>query len=179
MGMIVPMIVDAIVERLTDTLITSIPPDDPTRADIVKAGRFQDNPIHRNVYAAVTGGDPDDPNYKDGIITLEDMDRIGWRFPVREIGGGELWWRRGIVSLGCYFIRDKASETLAAQYAYDILGRIEKSLSHMPLTNLSDDYGEKGIFLTVYGNTFSESGGPPTSYIWRGKVFWSALTRRL
>ena len=41
---IVDLLCDALVERLTFDLVQSIPEGDPTRATLVKKGRFQDDP---------------------------------------------------------------------------------------------------------------------------------------
>jgi hypothetical protein len=178
MSHIVPLIVTEIVTRLKQVCITDLPADDPTRADVVKVGRFQDDRVLNNIHIAVSGGDAENPDYKDGIVTLGEMDRIAIYAPAREIGGGQLWWRRGVIQVGCYFINEQFDEATAMEYAYTVLGRIENNLESIPVAHLSDAHGEQALKLFAYGNTFFESGGPPSSYIWRGKILWTCLTGR-
>jgi len=175
---IVYLIVDALRDYLLNVCQTQVDSADPTRADVVQIGRYRDEPVIKNIHLGVIGGDPDDINYKDGILTLEDMDNIGYRFPVGEIGGGRLWWRRGVIQVGCYFINQQYSQEVAAGYAYTVLGRIEAAVPQCYVGSLVDSFGEQAIMISCYGNTFTESGGPPGSYIWRGKVYWSCLTHR-
>jgi hypothetical protein len=178
MSHIVPLIVSEIATQLTRVCITDVPEDDPTRADVVKIGRFQDDRVLNNIHIAISGGDSENPDYKDGIVTLGEMDRIAMYVPAREIGGGQLWWRRGVIQVGCYFINEQFDEAIAMEYAYITLGRIESHLENIRVSNLVDDFGERAIKLFAYGNTFFASGGPPSSYIWRGKILWTCLTGR-
>ena len=181
MSQIVPMVVNALVTHLTNVCITRVADvyeNDPTIADVVKLGRFQDDPINKNIHIAVNSGDPENPDYVDGILTLEEMDNIGMYFPVGELGGGRLWYRRGVVYLGCYFVRDQLAELVAFEHAYTVLGRIQQAIPQLNVASLTDSFGEQAIMLFCYGNTFSESGGPPGSYLWRGKIMWSCLTSR-
>jgi len=175
---IVPLILDALVTQITATCITAINEADPTKMDLVKLGRVREDVVNSNIHAAVSGGDPESPNYLDGILSLEEMDNIGYRFPIREIGGGQLWWRRGIVQIGCYFIKEKFDEETAADHAYVVLGRVQNAIPQTQVGGLTDSFGEQAIMIDCYGNTFTESGGPPASFIWRGKILWSCLTIR-
>jgi hypothetical protein len=176
--MIVKLILDRFNETLTRALITDIPTDDLTRANIVKIGRFQDDPTRYPISVAISPGDPEDPNYRDGIVTLEQMHDIGFEVPAREIGGGSYWWRRGVLRLQCHFVLARHSEIDALTYAHSVLGRIEYTMDNTYLADLTDEFGEHAIVPFTYGNTFFESGGPPADYIWRGKVLWSVLTYR-
>jgi hypothetical protein len=176
--MIKALVLDRFCEELTRNLITDIPADDPTRASIVKVGRFQDDPTRYPISVSISPGDPEDPNYRDGIVTLEQMHNIGFEVPPREIGGGAYWWRRGILLLQCHFVLARYPETMALNYAHTVLGRIEQTMDSTCLADLTDEFGEHAILPFTYGNTFFESGGPPADYIWRGKVLWSVLTYR-
>lgn len=176
MASVVPLILSQIAASLQKSMIDDISSDDVTRAGIVKVGRYQDNPTKDGIYIAVQGGDLDDPNYLDGIISLEEMDNINFRMPAREIGGGEMWWRRGTIRFGCYFIKAKLSEEEAADAAYTVYQRIQDTMNGLNVNASSGDETAQLIFL--YGGTMFESGGPPTSYIWRGKVLWQCLTER-
>lgn len=173
---IVPMLLDRIAMHLTEKMHTLIPEDDPSRADLVKIGRFQDNPVKYNVYVAISPGDPEDTNWVDGIVTLESMKNIGFYVDPREIGGSQMWWRRGIAQLGCYFIREKFVEEEALRWAYTALGRLQHNIENIQVTDLTDSYGEQAVKMFHYAYSFSESGGPPKSYVWRGKVHWQCLT---
>ena len=167
-------------DHLTQKMMTAVAPDDPTIAKLVKIGLFQDDPTNKNVYLALQGGDHENPTEFDGIITGYRMQReVGIDFPYpREIGGGQVWRRIAIVQIGCYFIRQKFTEEEATQQAYIALGRLLSSIESVDINGLVDSFGERVIEVFCYGNTFFESGGPPTSYIFRGKVSIAYLTER-
>lgn len=175
---ITSQIVERIRESLSPVLWDNIDPTDPTRC-VVKIGRFQEDPSPVVNYIAIQMGDLEDPNYLDGISSLrKDEHQIGWNVPSREIGGTEMWWRRGTIRIGCFFIVKNYDETTARQSAGVIMGRVEGTLPRVSVANLRDPYGEHAIKLFVEGNTFFQSGGPPSSYIWRGKVRYQVLTER-
>ena len=175
MAHIVPMLLDRINDHLTTTLQTLVPEDDPIRANEVKIGRFQDSPTDYTVWVAIINGDPDDPEKKDGITSLGGNDDIAFNPYAREIGGGESWYRHGVAQFGCYFIGK--SEIEARELSFEVAGRICKYLATVPVTDLTDNFGEQAIKLFAYGQTIFEGGGPG-SYIWRGKVWWRCLTER-
>jgi hypothetical protein len=180
MTQVINLILDALVEHLTATMQTAIETDDLTYADIVKKGLLQSDKTKKNIQLGVIGGDHDTPEMQDGIVTLRGMPNVGIEFNQypREIGGGQLWWRRGIVKVDCYFVREKLNEDDAHDAAYEVLGRLMNSIENMSMTGLVDDYDERAIKMFCYGNTFFESGGPPKTYIFSGKVLWCCLTER-
>lgn len=178
MTQVVNLILDALVEHLTETMQTNISEDDLTYADVVKKGLLQSNKTQKNVQIGVTGGDHEDPLYTDGIVTLEKLPNIGFTLPAREIGGGQMWWRRGVARIDCFFVRERLTEDEAHEAGYDVLGRLLSSIEDTSLYGLTDDYGEHAIKVFCFGNTYFESGGPPKSYIFRGKVLWQCLTER-
>jgi len=175
---IMPLILDRFRDNLKVALIDNVPEDDPTRASIVKIGRFQDDPTRYPISIAISPGDPEDPAYKDGIVTLDAMQNIGFEIYPREIGGGEYWWRRGVLQVQCHFVLSRYPEETALEYAYQVMGRILDSLASTYLADLTDEWGEHAVIPFIFANTFFESGGPPADYIWRGKVLWSTLTYR-
>lgn len=177
MTQIVDLILDRMVESLRVSMITDVS-DRMQKASLVKKGLLQVNKIEKRIEIGVTGGDHEDPNYRDGIISLNDMPDIDQHFASREVGGGQLWNRRGVARLECYLLTDGLSEDRAFARAYDILGRLMESIDTIPIYDLVDDYNERGVKLYCFGNTYFESGGPPAQYIFRGKVFWQALTER-
>ena len=179
MTQIVDLLLDRLVRDLTETMITNVAVGLPHRAHVVKKGLLQENKIQENIQIGVTGGDHEDPNYRDGIVTLSDLPNIGWKVPVREVGGGEMWWRRGVVRVEAYFVASAAlKEDDAFVAAYQILGMIEETVAACSVNDLRDTYGEHSVLLFCFGNTFYEVGGQPSSFIFRGKVFWTALTER-
>jgi len=177
---IVDLLLDRLVRDLTLTMRTNITPaTNPVRADLVKKGLLQENKLQKNVQIGVTGGDHEDPNYRDGIVTLTELPNIGWRVPVREVGGTEMWWRRGIVRIETYFVGATAlNEDTAHKYGYEILGRVEETVAACYVSDLVDSFDEHAQLMFCFGNTYFEGGGPPQSYIFRGKVFWTCLTER-
>jgi hypothetical protein len=151
---------------------------DPTRA-AVKAGRFQDDEIAKGVTIAVMNGTLDDPDYMDGNVDLKrTMYQVGFSVPAREIGGTEMWWRRGSIQLNCSFVMSSLTEDQARRAAGKVMGRIERCIPKVRVSDLRDPYGEHAVLVFLYGNTYFQSGGPPTSYIWRGKALWQVLTER-
>ncbi len=175
---IVDLLCDALVEQLQFDLIDSIPEGDPTRAGQVKKGRFQDDPIETSIYLAVAGGNPENINQMDGIVTLGEHPNIGWVMPPYEIGGSKAWWRKGYIQIGCYFISERYVEDTAMEYAYTVLGRAEHALETLVLEDIVDDWGEMAFKMFLVGTSFYVSGGPPDQYIWRGKVHWMCLTEK-
>ena len=176
MAHIVPLITEAIEAHLTEKLQVYQGETDPRRVNEVKVGRFQDNPLKFGVYIAIQGGDADDPDYRDGIVSLDDFDDVHFFVPPREIGGGARWWRRGVIQFGCYY--PGKTEDEARNYAYQVLGSIMEHVEDVGVSNLIDDSGEQAIYLLVNANSIFEGGGPPSNYVWRGKIYWSCLTER-
>ncbi len=177
---IVPMIVSRIASEVTRVCITDVPFKDPTRLSEVKIGRFQEDPAQSVLRASVQPGDLEDPNLMDGIVTLKENQntRVGFTVAPREIGGTQLWYRRGVVRLELYFIMENVLESIAMDRAYIILGRIQSNIEGFQISDLTDDYGEHAIKLFHTQNSMYQSGGPETSYLWRGKLIWECLTER-
>lgn len=179
MSQIVHQLVLRLVSSLNTKMITEVPKSNRTRASLVKAYRFQDSPQENSIYLAVTGGNPNDTNLRDARISASEMEDLGMRLPIAEVGGGHLWWRRGRVILGCYFVAANEEEQIkAGEYAHEVLGRATYSIERTYVSDLVDDYGEQALMIICHANTFYESGGPPNQYIWRGEIHWQALTAR-
>ncbi len=178
MNHIVDLLCDTLIERLQFDLVDSVPEGDLTRATRVKKGRFQEDPVDTSIYLAVSGGNPERPDQMDGVVTLGEHPNIGWVMPPYEIGGSVAWWRKGIVQVGCYFIREAYEENDAMAYAYTVLGRVEEAVETLELIDIIDDWGEIAYKMFLVGTSFFVSGGPPKQYIWRGKVHWMCLTQK-
>lgn len=175
---IVNLILTEMVTYLTQKMRTEIDPDDPSYAVIVKKGLLQTQKTQNNVQIGVTGGDHEDPNYKDGILTLGDLPSIGFEMDPREIGGGQMWMRRFVARLECYYIVQRFTEDQAHEVAYNTLGRLMANIEKAPIAGIRDTFGEEAIKAFCFANSFFESGGPPASYIFRGKILFQVLTER-
>lgn len=178
------LIVNRIYEKLLLEMQTNISLSDKARADKIQPYRFQEDPLKNSVHLYVTSGDPENPNYRDSRISIggqgtgRDTEDLDIKVPSGEIGGGHLWWRRGRVVIGCYFIKAKYNQSLAADTAHIVLGRAMHWIERTYIADLKDDFGEVAIKPHVYASHFFESGGPENQYIWRGQVWWQALTQR-
>lgn len=177
---IVNMVLDHLVATLKEGMQTAIPTTVLSYADVVKKGLLQTDKTSKNVQIGVMGGDHEDPNYLDGIITMREAEAamgmdLNWP---REVGGGQLWWRKGVVRVECFFVRERLTEDEAFDAGYEVLGRAMNLIEKVDLSNLTDDFDEHAIMILCYQNTYFESGGPPKSYIFRGKILWSCLTER-
>jgi hypothetical protein len=170
------MILSKMVDFLTQELVTNV--SDSLTPKSIKIGRFQQDPVKSLIHVSLHPGDPEDPAFRDGIITLEQMANISidldW---AREIGGGELWWRRFSAVLGCYWVQDRLDEITAMDNSYIVYGRLCQAIPKINLSNMIDEFGEQPLYTFLYGTTFFEGGGK-NQYIWRGKVLWQVLTSK-
>ena len=166
-------------DHLTERLQTQIPNDDVTRADVVKLGRLLENKSKKNIQLGINPGDPDNPDELDGIVTLDKLPNIGMTFPAREIGGSQIWMRRGVVRIECFFIRERLLEEDAFQKGYEVMGRLTQAIEEIPITEIpKDSFGERIISVHCYASNFFESGGGTSSYIFRGKAHWAVFTEK-
>lgn len=174
------MVLDALVENLTLNLITNVDEEDPIRAYVVKKGLLLDNKSQKGIQVGVQGGDHELPDDEDGISTLEKLPKIAMYIPAREIGGTQIWMRRGVVRVEGFFLHTQTTEDEAHLYGYNLLGRVMQHIEDTPIQSLDpDSYNETiATQLYCYSNTFFESGGPPASFIFRGKVKWAFFTER-
>lgn len=174
---IVPLILERVKETLQYNLIDILPEGHPARGTLVKIGRFQENPVEKNISLAISPGDFEDPAFMDGRIDNPEFRDLRIRYvPVSEIGGGEMWWRRGTCNLQVFFVRQRYSEEDAMRTAYDFYGRVLNALRGVSFSKVKDSFGEMAVPpLYVESSAFFESGGA-SQYIWRGKIRWRMLT---
>jgi hypothetical protein len=178
---VVTLIPERIVRDLTVVLTTNIAEDDPTRVDAVKLGRFQATPNTEPRRVYVMNGDIEDPKWADEIADPERNDNeLAFRVWPREIGGGEMWWRKGIVQFELFFLMttDRPEEDLSRAYAHIIVSRAEQTMREVEISDLEDIYGESAIKLFCPRTSTLQAGGPSNQYVWRGKLYWAALTER-
>ncbi len=180
MSQITNLLLDRIVENLVANLNTGLVKTDLEYADIIKKGLLQQDKVQFNVQIGVQGGDHENPNYQDAIVTDRDLQDIGinWQSVAREIGGGQLWWRRGVVRIETFFVKEGLKENPAHIAAYNILGRVMNLIEQTDLNGIVDSYGERAENIYVFKNTFFQSGGQPNTFIFRGRVFWACSTWR-
>jgi hypothetical protein len=178
-SMIVPLLLFRMRDHLMTVLQDEVPDTDPTKAILVKVGRFQDNPVKKNVSIALSGGDFEDPDYMDARADHDSLDQFVIKnLPVGEIGGGIHWWRRFTCDFKTFFVKQRFEEDIAIKYGYEFYGRILRAIESCHFGKLVDSYGEKACCPPfIEGASFFESGGA-NQYIWRGKVKWRVLTWR-
>ena len=87
-----------------------------------------------------------------------------------------MWWRAGVCEFACFFKGE--TEDVARTYSYHVLGKLCECIDTVTVTDLLDDFGEQAYKVLLTSDSIFESGGPPTNYIWRGKVHWMCLTER-
>lgn len=176
---IIPMLEDRIVEGLTTYCIDNVPTRDPSRVSVIKAGRYQESPNSANLRLSVQGGDLDDPELMDSIFDPEvHKNMMAFTIDSREIGGTQMWVRRGVVRFELFLITEQLDFHHSRDIAYTILGRVQQNIESINVSDLYDDYGEHAVKLFSTQNSFFQSGGPPSSYLYRGKVRWDCLTER-
>lgn len=184
-------IVDLLLHRIKDHLIVqmidNVDPGDRTRVSKVKIGRLQESPVVLGTYLAISAGDPQNPDLQDGVLDVRSNSpgwQAGFDMPTYEIGGdpdypfmsNAMWWRRGIVAIGCFWMNEQLEEEEAYEKSYEILGRLTRALESCDVRGLKDTYGERSVKLFPFSSKFFESGGPPQQYIFRGSVQWQCLT---
>ena len=183
MAQILDMVADNMQTWLQAKLITDICGGDPTLASLVQVGNLQSDPVSDYIHVLVHSGNPADSAWEHSLVSYKSADELGTgsKFPAFEVGGGggTLWWRRMSCEVGCYFITQGYNRSLAREYGHKVLGRLEYWIANCTtVTGLTDDYDEQSIQLFMVKSRFTEGGGPPTSFIWLGHVYWQVLTSR-
>lgn len=178
-SMIVPLILFRMRDHLSVALQDEVPDTDPTKAVLIKVGRFQDNPVKKNVSVSLSGGDFEDPSYMDARADHEQLDQFKIKnLPIGEIGGGLYWWRRFTCDFKTFFVKQGYEEDIALKFSYEFYGRLLGAIEDCRISKLEDSYGEKACCPPyIEGASIFESGGA-NKYIWRGKVKWRVLTWR-
>lgn len=184
MAQILDMVCNTLDAYLVQKLQTEIPFTDPTRAIMVRTGRLQDDPTVNFIHVLTQSGDPDNPEgWAHNSARLDVRGQPSMEFgnpPYLELGGGEgLWWRRMTVQIGCYFTQQGYDRNTAREYAHKVLGRTEFSIQYCPgLVGVKDEFSELVMAVYIAKSNFTEGGGPPDQFIWRGKIGFCLLTSR-
>jgi len=165
-------IIDALVANLTETLITNIPESDSSRAGLVQSGALQDDPQRYRISVMVHPNDRDNPGkWRDELLSSprkEFRERLLPKF-FAEVGGTIGWIRRFTIEIQCFYTKTGEEKEEARNDTYKVLSRIMATIQDRPL-RISDEMGETVIMGLVRWSWVREGGGPPRSYIWRGKV---------
>ena len=183
MSMIKYLITINIRDYLRTYLNAGISEVSPVYVKTIDSFNYLKNPTVDGTRVIVYGDNPNEIEYRDARIDLSGAQRtipnLGITIPAGEIGGGYLWWRRGIVTVQFFGIGKLQQQTNydAADVAYTILGRVQNCLGSIRFQNLVDEFGERALKLFAYSSNFKESGGNRTN-IWEGDVYWQALTER-
>lgn len=166
-----------VIELLEQILIVENPYDVAV-PKLIRMGQLQESPTAQRISVLVNPGDLDDvgtdPKWADTHPNKEE----GWSLPSYEIGGGEFWWRRFTLDINVYLQTTQEDRSEARAIGTDLMGRITQLFSQNRDLGggIVSDFGEVAIYATLNKAVVLESGGPPRSFIYRNKIFFSVLT---
>lgn len=184
-GHIVDLLTDTLVVYLEDKLKFGIPESDESRSALIRGGRLQEDPTRLEAinYVLIQEGDPEHEGWIHQGNSIVDNPTIDTGFTF-EMGGGSLFWRRMSIEVGGYYIIPKYDRNQARDHFHRFIGRTAYYTQHSiidrtsQVLGLKDEFGEEIIGLYVVKERYNESGGPPKSFIWRGRINFDVLTHR-
>ncbi len=149
---------------------------------LVRYGLLQDDPVLYRNTILVHLRDPDelsDNRVQWSDVPLPFANEWKDKFPPYEIGGGTggMWARRLVITIDSYFINTHESR----EEARSIATWLEEAV-HMAINNdcdgggLIDSFGQVYITSWVVNTIAVEQGGPPDQFIYRVKLYVSAVT---
>jgi hypothetical protein len=94
------------------------------------------------------------------------------------IGGGVRYWRSFVIEVKAYYVRTQETRDEARQTSQNVFSRVINTCIANQALQLADSFGEYSIVLVVEDISDSESGGPPQSFNWRGKIKFKVLTEK-
>lgn len=169
----IDMIMNALIEDLTQKLYTDIAEDDPTRVNLVRAGRLQEDPQKAGLNLLVDFGDQADASEQHKATDAVQA-------PVFEIGGGPFLNKEFTLTFTFYYKGERERE-FARSVSDVVYSRVQAALWVLPMpvnpkTGLpGDDFGEIPLNINVGAGYLRESGGPGT-FIWKGEIRLTVLT---
>lgn len=176
-GSIVDQILNTVSERLSVGLTAPGVPSQEL-ASVVRPGLAQQDPVADRISVFLHHGDPDDvsidPKWSDK--TVQEYGKSDDGFAAFMLGGSTRWWRCFVIEIKCYFVKTKETREEARRIAQTVFGRAHRLLTANPGLAITDDFGETAILLIPDRITSAESGGPPSSFNWRGKIYFRVLT---
>ena len=177
-GSIVDLCGQYIVDVLTASCSTAVTAS-AQAAGLVRQGLFQDDPTRYRISLLVSPGDPDEtspkPAWADCLATPA---ATGFFVPTYEVGGGVFWLRRFTALVEQYFTLTLESRDEARSIATWVFSNAHKALQAAMGCNILDEFGERTTLMLVPDMIAYESGGPPNSFIWKGKFYVQFLTEK-
>ena len=174
------MLVKAYEAAITAAYVNVDPAEQPR---IVKEGRLQADPTTYIFSIMISPNDyADDEKWADIPVSRGDeaLDRFQMRVFAYEVGGGESWWRRGIIEWQIFGIKTKYDHDTILEYASNTKARLEMAVSTLNLTGMTDDFGETAkLSIPVISNMFRSGGEKAQALIWRGKIRYQVLTEKV
>jgi hypothetical protein len=164
------MIMDALVQAITDACQTPYAADDPYRINLVKRGMFQDDPQERGPIVTV------ERNYRDksdnvgsNLSWLDERARVEMGMAIGSLM--EHWVRRFTCIIQVWpegLTQDEAEELNST-----IVANVRRAVTKKDLTGIQDAEGER---ISIGVNPVSkmkvrEGGGPDTEYHWVTYLF--------
>jgi len=180
MAYIVSLIWQAMITDLKEALFS----DDIVKAGVVKYGRLQDNPQDFITSALVHECDPDDA--KGWPHQLAQQSQVQGPFGDNmmrgffELGGSATYLRRFRVDLEIYLTQQDLQREEAKELIDLVSGRAFHALRNSKrIPGLTDQWGEYAIMCRhgVMKTTMVLHGGPPTSWIGRGNLWFQVHTQ--
>ena len=180
MAFIVSLIQDAIKADLVEAFAATT---SPSTSEQIVLGRLMDDPEGEENPLEIHENDPDKLGDWCHIQCTSLPGETPGGMPVGafEIGGGETWARRFTIKLQIFLTREGLDREEAIAVINDVHGVAMHAIRNSTrLPGLTDQYGETVWMVrhSVAKSEMSLGGGPPTSWIGRGKLWvqiWTAL----
>lgn len=187
------VLVDAIVEVLTEKLQTTIDKADSAYVPHIQGGKLQADPVVRGEAwghsIEVHLGDPDSlaDKWVDELAGPDDpYVKMMGGLPFAEIGGGGFsgifWWRRGVIDINTFLVQMPETSRDEARQVHNLLRRrVEQALGDGhggAFLGLTDSEGKEQVILFMPMKSRGTESGGPGQFIWRGRVWWQALVSR-
>lgn len=175
------MIMTFIDDNLVEDLQTSIPEEDITRANIVRAGPLQADPTVPKVSVMSYPNDRADPEgWVHEVVPGGTPNQATKDPPSYQIGGGEMWYRHFTVEISMFFPPTIQGREESLNLATIVLARAERTLQLLNMGLGPDDFGHLAVDLRVMKSNLQVGGGPdgPTLKVYRGKIWYRVLTEK-
>jgi hypothetical protein len=151
----------------------------PFQAVLVRQGLLQQDPTQERISILVNPNDPDDTSSKpEWTDTLATSEVTGFDIPSYEVGGGSFWARRFTIDINVYLTQTQEDRQTARAIATTVFGLACKALDGIQACYIEDDFGEIAFMCLYKAITPYEGGGPPNSFIWRGKIRAQFITEK-
>lgn len=181
-GSIIDILGGRIVEILHQACVVDVENPDYAATE-VRQGSLQEDPVTRRIGLLVNPANPesreDHPVWSDKPTSHV---YSGYDIAPYEIGGGERWWRRFKITVDIYLVSTQENRQDARSIGSWVFGKTQQALrTHKTIRDaaglmITDEFGESAILMQVEGLNMWESGGPPSTFIWKGHLFVQVLT---